>query len=58
MNTVEFNSFDLVNLLHALPEIAPIEIDGIQFNNTCGQQCVALSVNVIQTVCAIAATCC
>jgi hypothetical protein len=55
---MEFNSSDLVNSLHALPETTPIEVDGIQFNGTCGQQCVSLSVNVIQTVCAIAATCC
>ncbi|MGH3787842.1 MAG: VenA family class IV lanthipeptide [Pseudonocardiaceae bacterium] len=51
------NSYDLVSSLQALPETAPIEIDGIQFGNTCQQKCVALSVNVIQTVCAIAATC-
>lgn len=52
-------NFDLVSSLQALPETAPIEVDGIQFGGgTCGQQCVLLSVNVIQTVCAIAATCC
>jgi hypothetical protein len=55
---MEFGSFDLVRSLYALPEVAPVEIDGIQFANTCGQQCVSLSVNVIQTVCAIASTCC
>ncbi len=55
---MEFSSFDLVNSLHALPETTPVEVDGIQFNNTCGQQCVSLSVNVVQTVCLIAATCC
>jgi hypothetical protein len=51
------NSFDLVSSLQALPETDPIEVDGIQFGNTCGSQCVALTVNVIQTVCAVAASC-
>jgi hypothetical protein len=55
---MEFSSFDLVRSLYALPESSPVEIDGIQFANTCSQQCVSLSVNVIQTVCAISATCC
>jgi hypothetical protein len=58
MNTMEFSSFDLVNSLHVLPETTPVEVDGIQFNSTCSQQCVSLSVNVIQTVCAVSATCC
>jgi hypothetical protein len=58
------SNFDLVSSLQALPETDPIEVDGIQFDGggggagTCGSQCVALTVNVIQTVCAIAATCC
>ena len=51
------NSFDLVSSLQALPETNPIEVDGIQFNPTCQSQCVSLTVNVIQTVCLIAATC-
>jgi hypothetical protein len=60
-------NFDLVSSLQALPETNPIEVDGIQFNgggggggggNTCGTQCVALTVNVLFTICAIAATCC
>jgi hypothetical protein len=51
------DKFDLVSSLHALPETAPIEIDGIQFGDTCGSACVALTVNVIQTVCAVVATC-
>lgn len=55
---MEFSSFDLTRSLYALPEVAPVEIDGIQFGNTCSQQCVSLSVNVIQTVCAVSATCC
>ncbi|MGH3972727.1 MAG: VenA family class IV lanthipeptide, partial [Pseudonocardiaceae bacterium] len=42
-------NFDLVSSLHALPETDPIEVDGIQFCDTCGQQCVLASVNVIQT---------
>ncbi len=51
------NSFDLVSSLHALPETDPVEIDGIQFNNTCQSKCVLLTVNVIQTVCAVVASC-
>jgi hypothetical protein len=51
------DKFDLVTSLHALPETAPIEADGIQFNPTCDSACVALTVNVIQTVCAVVATC-
>ncbi len=54
---MEFHNFDLVSSLQALPETAPIEVDGIQFNPTCQSQCTALTVNVIQTVCVIAATC-
>lgn len=50
-------NFDLVSSLQALPETNPIEVDGIQFGGTCQSKCVALTVNVIQTVCAIAATC-
>ncbi len=55
---MELSSFDLVHSLHALPEVTPIEVDGIQFGNTCQQQCVNISVNVVQTVCAVSATCC
>lgn len=64
------DSYDLVSSLHALPETDPIEIDGIQFGGrggrgggggggakTCQSQCVALTVNVIQTVCAVFASC-
>lgn len=52
------NNFDLVSSLQALPETNPIEADGIQFGGgTCQSACVALTINVIQTVCAIAATC-
>ncbi|MGH3614035.1 MAG: VenA family class IV lanthipeptide [Pseudonocardia sp.] len=52
------DSFDLVASLQALPETDPIEVDGIQFGgNTCQSACVALTVNVIQTVCAIVASC-
>ena len=50
---------DLVASLQALPETDPIEIDGIDFAaaRTCQSRCVALTVNVIQTVCAIVASC-
>jgi hypothetical protein len=64
------HSFDLISSLQALPETDPIEIDGIQFGGkkcgkpggggggTCQQVCVvALSVQVINTVCAVFATC-
>jgi len=51
------DSFDLVSSLQALPETDPIEVDGIQFGGTCNSQCVLLTVNVIQTVCAVFATC-
>lgn len=52
------NNFDLVSSLHALPETDPVEVDGIQFNPTCGSQCQDVAtVNVIQTVCAVVATC-
>lgn len=51
------DNFDLVSSLQALPETSPIEIDGIQFNSTCQSACVAATVNVIQTVCLIVATC-
>ena len=52
------DKFDLVSSLHALPETSPIEADGIQFDgNTCQSKCVLLTANVIQTVCAIVATC-
>jgi hypothetical protein len=58
------NNFDLVSSLQALPETDPIEVDGIQFGggdggpNTCGTQCVLFTVNVLVTICAVAATCC
>jgi hypothetical protein len=51
------NNFDLVSSLHALPETNPIEVDGIQFGDTCQSKCVLLTANVIQTVCAIVASC-
>ncbi len=55
---MELHSLDLVAALQALTETDPVEVDGIQFGDTCQSQCVALTVNVIQTVCAVAATCC
>jgi hypothetical protein len=51
------NNFDLISSLQALPENNPIEIDGIQFNDTCQAACIALTVNAVQTVCLIVATC-
>jgi hypothetical protein len=52
------NNFDLISSLQALPETNPIEIDGIQFGgDTCQTACIALTVNIGQTVCAIVATC-
>ena len=53
-------TFDLVATLQALPETDPIEVEGIDLGKgarTCQAACVALTVNVIQTVCAIVATC-
>lgn len=55
---MQLDSYDLVGALSALPETDPVEIEGIAFNpHTCQSQCVALTVNVIQTVCAIVASC-
>lgn len=55
---MQLDSFDLVASLQALPETDPIEIDGIAFNpRTCQSQCVALTVNILQTVCAVFSTC-
>jgi hypothetical protein len=58
---MRIEDFELVASLQALPETDPIEIDGIQFgdccNNTCQSQCDNLTVNVIQTVCAVFSTC-
>lgn len=54
---MELESYDLVSSLHALPETDPIEVDGIQFNATCQSQCVALSVDVLQTACVVVVTC-
>jgi len=60
------DSFDLVASLAALPETDPIEIEGIQFTggggggggaSTCQSACVLLTVNVLQTICVIAASC-
>ena len=50
------NNFDLSSL-HALPETNPIEVEGIQFGDTCQSACAVATVNVIQTVCAVVATC-
>lgn len=52
------DSFDLVSSLQALPETDPVEVDGIQFGGgTCSSGCSVLTVNILQTVCAILATC-
>ena len=56
-------NMDLVATLQALPETDPVEIEGMQFGHghggarTCQAACVALTVNVVQTVCAIVASC-
>ena len=53
-------TFDLVATLQALPETDPVEIEGIDLGRnpkTCQAWCTALTVNVIQTVCAIVSTC-
>ena len=56
---MELESMDLVASLQALPETDPIEIDGINFAaaRTCQAKCVAVTANVVQTVCAIVASC-
>lgn len=55
---MQLDSFDLVASLQALPETDPVEIDGIQFGaRTCNSACSVLTVNVVQTVCLILATC-
>ncbi len=52
------DNFDLVSSLQALPETDPIEVDGIQFNPTCGSHCRDVaSIIVVNTVCAISSTC-
>ena len=52
-------TFDLVATLQALPETDPIEVDGIDLGRarTCQAQCTAVTANIIQTVCAVVATC-
>ena len=57
---MELDRFDLVATLQALPETDPIEVEGIDLGRrakTCQAACVAATVNVAQTVCAIVATC-
>jgi hypothetical protein len=54
----KMDNFDLVSSLQALPETDPIEVDGIQFNPTCGSQCRDIaSIIVVNTVCALSSTC-
>ncbi|MGH3718289.1 MAG: VenA family class IV lanthipeptide [Pseudonocardiaceae bacterium] len=60
------NNFNLLSSLHELSETDPVEVDGIQFGGgggggggvSCQQQCVVLSVQIIQTVCVASLTCC
>jgi hypothetical protein len=59
---VNLDTTDLIASLQALPQTDPVEIDGIQFGfgggaQTCQTACLALTVNVLQTVCVIAASC-
>ena len=53
------DDLDPVVALHALPETDPIELDGIQFGakKTCHSKCDGVTVNVVQTVCAVYASC-
>ena len=54
---MQLDNFDLVASLQALPETNPIEIDGIQFGgDTCQSKCQQNTI-VVQTVCAVIATC-
>ena len=50
---------DLVASLQALPETDPVEIEGVQFGHarTCQSACIGVTVNVLQTVCAVVASC-
>jgi hypothetical protein len=52
-------NMDLVASLQALPETEPVEIEGVQFGGarTCNSACVALTVNIAQTICLIVASC-
>jgi hypothetical protein len=57
---MELESLDTMAALQALPESDPVETDGMQFNpvnDTCQSACTILTVNIIQTVCAVLATC-
>jgi hypothetical protein len=54
---MEFDTIDLVASLQALPESDPIEVDGVQFAQTCQSQCAVIATINVQTVCAIVATC-
>lgn len=55
---VVLDRLDPIVALAALPESEPIEIDGIQFGHkTCQSRCSGLTVNVVQTVCVLAASC-
>ena len=47
---MEFESFDLVASLQALPETDPIEIDGIQFGGGGTCACIGL-LTALNTVC-------
>lgn len=52
------DELDPVVALTALPESDPIEVDGIHFGGkTCQSACKGLTVNVVQTVCVLAASC-
>ncbi len=54
---MNLENFDLVASLQGLPETDPVEIEGVQFGgDTCQGQCTNQTV-IVQTVCAVVATC-
>ncbi|MDQ3885905.1 MAG: VenA family class IV lanthipeptide [Actinomycetota bacterium] len=56
---MNLDSFDLVASLQALPETDPIEIDGVQFGDTCNKECdhATASAQFLDTVCVVGSIC-
>ena len=52
-------NLDLVATRQALPETETVATEGIQFakNRTCQAQCIGITANLVQTVCAVVASC-